>query len=140
MAIYLHVASFPSQYNDSETIIVHQGAMNYTPADSSEFYEDAGIANAATLAPMFQGNMTPSNTSPGTNFYGFYGSGLPTLVGATYSNLTVGATFLDGGNVYLDGDGNQEYIDNLSALKWNATLSPCYHYELNEIKGFCQAE
>lgn len=50
--------------------------MNYTPADASEFYEDAGIPSAATLAPLFQGNMTPSNTSPGTNFYGFYGSGM----------------------------------------------------------------
>ena len=35
----------------------------------------------------------------------------------------------------LDGDGNQEYIDNLSALAWNATLPPCYHFELNEIQG-----
>lgn len=57
------------------------------------------------------------------------------MVGATYSNLSVGATSTNGGNIYLDGDGNQEYIDNLAALKWNATLSPCYHYELNEIKG-----
>ncbi|KAK9838584.1 hypothetical protein WJX84_005037, partial [Apatococcus fuscideae] len=128
-------ASFPGQYNDSETIIVHQGAKNYTPSDSSELYTDAGIPYAATLAPLFQGNMTPSNTSPDTNFYGFYGSGLPTLVGSTYSNLSVGASFIDGGNIYLDGDGNQEYIDNLAALEWNAKLSPCYHYELNEIKG-----
>ena len=57
------------------------------------------------------------------------------MVGATYSNLSVGASSLDSGNVYLDGDGNQEYIDNLAALKWNSTLSPCYHFELNEIKG-----
>ncbi|KAK9866936.1 hypothetical protein WJX84_006684, partial [Apatococcus fuscideae] len=128
-------ASFPDQYNSSETIIVHQGSANYTPADSGDFYEDADIPYAATLAPMFQGNMTPHNTSPGTHFYGFYGSGLPTQVGAIFSNFTIGATAIANSNIYLDGDGNQEYIDNLAALAWNATLSPCYHYEYNEIKG-----
>ena len=62
-------------------------------------------------------------------------AGLPTKVGSTYSNLTVGSPSIANADITLDGDGNQEYIDNLSALDWNNTLPPCYHFELNEIKG-----
>ena len=49
--------------------------VNYTPASSASFYHDANITSALLLAPLFQDKQTPSTVSPGTNFYGFYGSG-----------------------------------------------------------------
>ncbi|KAK9828191.1 hypothetical protein WJX74_002433 [Apatococcus lobatus] len=129
-------ASFPSQYNQSETIIINQGTGNYTPAQASAFYADANIPYASDLAPLFQGNMTPSNTSPGTHFYGFYGTGIPTLVGQTYTNLTsAGNLILNSLNITLNGDGRQENLGNFVALAFNKTLSPCYHFELLEVLG-----
>ena len=53
------------------------GAANYTPASSASFYRDANLTTAALLAPLFQDKLTPSAVSPGTNFYGFFGSGEP---------------------------------------------------------------
>ncbi|KAK9867095.1 hypothetical protein WJX84_004574 [Apatococcus fuscideae] len=79
------------------------GTGNYTPAQASAFYADANIPYASDLAPLFQGNMTPSNTSPGTHFYGFYGTGIPTLVGQTYTNLTsAGNLILNSLNITLN--------------------------------------
>ena len=59
-----------------QELCVPIGTGNYTPAQASSFYADASIPYASDLAPLFQGNMTPSNTSPGTHFYGFYGTGV----------------------------------------------------------------
>lgn len=87
---------------------IYTGNMNYTPADSFEFYEDAGIPNAATLAPMFQGNLTPTTVSPGTNFYGFYGSGM------SYSSI-----------VFVVSIG----LMKLCCVQWpGAVRNPCSNY------------
>ena len=50
-------------------------ARNYTPADEGQLFIDAGLPAAGQLASAIIGNFTGNNTLPGTNFYGFIGTG-----------------------------------------------------------------
>ena len=52
--------------------------------------------------------------------------GIQTLVGVTLPALSP-QNGTANGNFYLDGDGNQEYIDNLSVEVWNSTNGYCGH-------------
>lgn len=50
-------------------------ARNYTPADEGQLFIDAGLPEAGQLASAIIGNFTGNNTLPGTNFFGFIGTG-----------------------------------------------------------------
>ena len=61
-------------------VLVSAGAIpprDYTPADALQLFQDAGLAVAQQLAPLLLNRTTSSssNTPPGTNFYGFIGTG-----------------------------------------------------------------
>ena len=48
---------------------------NYTAEDFATLFEDANLTLAQEIGPMLIGNLSVKTASPGTNFYGFYGSG-----------------------------------------------------------------
>ena len=52
------------------------------------------------------------------------------MVGITLQNLTQGQASVAGGDVVLQGDGDQEDTDNLVPLNWRDRMG-CFHFELN---------
>ena len=52
------------------------------------------------------------------------------MVGITLQNLTQGQAAVAGGDITLQGDGDQEDIDNLVPLNWRDSMG-CFHFELN---------
>lgn len=48
---------------------------NYTTADYNALFQDANLTLAQELAPALIGNLSVKTTTPGTHFYGYYGSG-----------------------------------------------------------------
>lgn len=59
------------------TIMICAGTVppqNYTPADAMRFFEDAGLTVAESFAHMLL-NRSSETKPPGTNFYGFIGTG-----------------------------------------------------------------
>ena len=55
------------------------------------------------------------------------------MVGITLQNLTQGQASVAGGDVVLQGDGDQEDTDNLVPLNWRDSMG-CFHFELNSEK------
>ena len=60
-------------------------------------------------------------------------AGSDTVVGITLQNLTQGQASVAGGDVVLQGDGDQEDTDNLVPLNWRDSMG-CFHFELNSEK------
>ncbi|KAK9809598.1 hypothetical protein WJX73_006376 [Symbiochloris irregularis] len=133
-------ASNPEYYGGSEVVVRTLDAngtdtpQNYTPADALQLFRDGGLTTAQQFGSQLL-NRTSSNQPPGTNFYGFIGTGLPTLVGNTYATVYAGAEPMAGGEIYKNGDGNQEDMDNEWPLTWRDKMDPCQHFELNREEG-----
>lgn len=49
--------------------------QNYTAEDFEALFEDANLTLAQEIGPPLIGNLSAKTAFPGTNFYGFYGSG-----------------------------------------------------------------
>ena len=53
--------------------------QNYTAEDYGLLFEDANLTLAQEISPYLIGNLSAKTASPGTHFYGFYGSGKPLI-------------------------------------------------------------
>lgn len=56
-------------------LVLAGSAYNYTAEDFNDLFEDANMTLAQELAPYLIGNLSAKTATPGTHFYGFYGSG-----------------------------------------------------------------
>ena len=58
-------------------MIWHVGSVdNYTAQDFAILFEDANLTTAQEIGATLIGNLSAKTASPGTNFYGFYSSGV----------------------------------------------------------------
>ena len=83
----------PKVFDNQETIVQDLSTgRRYSPAGYPPLLEDAGLASFKSIARFYVVflNMSSSKSFPGVDVYAEKGSGLPTVVGASQPNLTVG--------------------------------------------------
>ncbi|TQS20837.1 lipase/acyltransferase domain-containing protein [Microbispora sp. KK1-11] len=140
-------AAAPSTFGTGEVVIADAGTgKQYTPADYHALVTAPGMPpEAAKIADYYIGfvrfrdgnpmSILPASTNlPNVDVYAEKGSGIPTLVGVTLHDLTVGQVFDAALPVFTrDGDGNEEDITNNAIQAWSAM--PCHHFTLTDNPG-----
>ncbi|WP_211766042.1 lipase/acyltransferase domain-containing protein [Kutzneria sp. CA-103260] len=129
-------ASDPAVFGDRETVIKDTSTGRaYTPRDWPRLLKDAGLTAEQQIARYYIGFVkfrTPEYF-PNVDVTAEKGSGLPTIVGATLPNLTIGQLVEQSQFILASGDSNQEDITNNANRVWSAMK--CHSYVLNDNPG-----
>lgn len=104
----------PKVYGDKEKVIAVKGKY-YGPLDYERLFKDAGSPLSWELFRLSNGLSSPDK-HPGVDVYSTYGYNLSTDIGAELKELKIGTEPIRYWTT--DGDGDQEYIDNESDLRW----------------------
>lgn len=137
----------PSTFGAGEVVIADASTgKQYTPADYHAIVTAPGMPpEAAEIADYYIGfvrfddgnpsSIRPSSTNlPNVDVYAEKGSGIPTVVGVTLQDLTIGQVYDPALPTFTrDGDVNQEDITNNAIQVWSAM--PCHHFSLTDNPG-----
>jgi lysophospholipase-3 len=128
----------PKVFDDLETVIQDLAkGRSYTPTAYPQLLKDAGLTAFLPVARYYVGflNMSSPKSFPDVDVYAEKGSGIPTAVGASLPNLTVGQVVDPNTTPFFlrDGDVNQEDITNDAVKRWQAM--PCFHFSLTDSPG-----
>jgi lecithin-cholesterol acyltransferase len=130
-------ASDPAVFGTQEVVVTDRSTgKSYTPADWPQLFDDARLPVAAEIAAYYIGfvHFTDPESFPKVDVYAEKGSGIPTVVGASLRDLSVGQ-LVDSSTEFFtrDGDINQEDITNNAVGVWAAM--PCHHFSLTDNPG-----
>ena len=131
-------AADPRVFQDQEVVVQDASTgRTYTPKNYAQLFDDAGLAQAKEIANYYIGflKMSTPASFPHVDVYAEKGSGIPTVVGASLRNLSVGQVIDPNTTQFFirDGDVNQEDITNNAVLAWQAM--PCFRFSLIDNPG-----
>ena len=129
-------ASDPKVFGDRETVIADTSTgRGYTPQDYPRLLVDAKLGYLLPVARHYIGfvRFTDPSSFPYVDVTAERGSGLPTIVGATLPDLTVGQLVRQSQFITASGDSNQEDITNTADLVWRHMR--CYRFSLTDNPG-----
>jgi lecithin-cholesterol acyltransferase len=130
-------ASDPKVFGDREVVVTDRSTgKSYTPIDWPRLFADAGLPVAAEIAAYYIGfvRFTDPASFPNVDVYAEKGSGIPTVVGASLRDLSVGQPVDASTELFTrDGDINQEDITNDAVGVWAAM--DCFHFSLTDNPG-----
>lgn len=130
-------ASDPAVFGNREVVVVDRSTgTSYTPADWPKLFADAHLPVAAEISAAYIGfvKFADRRSFPNVDVFAEKGSGIPTLVGLSLKDLSVGQ-LTDASTEFLtrDGDINQEDLTNDAVGVWAAM--PCHHFSLTDNPG-----
>jgi lecithin-cholesterol acyltransferase len=127
-------ASDPKIFGDREVVVSSNG-RDYTPRDYPKLFADAHLpASVRQIADHYIGFVKFADAFPKVDVTAEKGSGLPTIVGASLPNLTVGQVIVPAQYLNRDGDANQEDLTN-DAIQHAWSGTPCFHFTLTDNPG-----
>jgi len=130
-------ASDPKVFGDREVVVTDRSTgKSYTPVDWPRLFADAQLPVAAEIAAYYIGfvHFTDRASFPNVDVYAEKGSGIPTVVGASLKDLSVGQ-LTDASTEFFtrDGDINQEDLTNDAVGVWVAM--DCFRFSLTDNPG-----
>jgi lecithin-cholesterol acyltransferase len=130
-------AADPDIFGDQETVVADASTdKTYTPKDYPQLFEDAGVPWVNEFAKRYIGFVEFADPAhfPNVDVYAEKGSGIDTLVGLGFPDLTIGQLLGDDTQFFTrDGDVNQEDITNEAIGVWKNMK--CFRFSLTDNPG-----